>query len=86
MSNNPAKRLLPDRVQAEIMVADLTVREKELVQHLANGRTAQEICTVMHIGYGTYKAHKNNIKRKLNNLPAWGWPAIWFLAEGLDNG
>lgn len=41
-------------------------REREVLQHMALGKTAQETADVMFISLTTVETHRRNIKRKLN--------------------
>jgi DNA-binding NarL/FixJ family response regulator len=46
--------------------AQLTLREREVVQHLAEGRTSKEIASLLKISVRTTECHRININRKLN--------------------
>lgn len=43
----------------------LTSREREVVQLLAEGRTAKEVAVVLNVSAKTVAFHRNNVKRKL---------------------
>lgn len=43
----------------------LTPREKEVMEHLCQGKTNNEIGADLHITYHTVKMHLDNIFRKL---------------------
>jgi len=46
-------------------VAALTLREREILRMLAEGRTAKEVGAVLDISHKTVAFHRNNVKRKL---------------------
>jgi len=52
--------------QAESMRRRLTVREVEILQLLAEGKTAKEVATALGIATKTSDTHRTNIMRKLN--------------------
>jgi DNA-binding NarL/FixJ family response regulator len=52
--------------QAESMRNRLTVREVEILQLLAEGKTAKEVATSLGIATKTSDTHRTNIMRKLN--------------------
>jgi DNA-binding NarL/FixJ family response regulator len=52
--------------QAESMRNRLTVREVEILQLLAEGKTAKEVATCLGIATKTSDTHRTNIMRKLN--------------------
>ena len=41
-------------------------REREVLQHLANGKTSAQIAEELHIATGTVEVHRRNIMRKLD--------------------
>lgn len=43
----------------------LSAREKEIIQHLCNGLTNNQIATKLHISHKTVENHRTNIMRKL---------------------
>jgi two-component system NarL family response regulator len=45
---------------------ELSKREKEILQHIAAGRTNQEIATALFITEGTVKSHVNSLLAKLH--------------------
>ncbi|HEX8128130.1 MAG TPA: response regulator transcription factor [Pyrinomonadaceae bacterium] len=64
------RRHIPAQVAgrlAERSFADeLTEREREVLRHIAGGKTNREIGAALDIAEGTVKAHVNNILNKLN--------------------
>ena len=46
--------------------AHVTPREREILQHVANGRTTKEIAAELGISVKTVEAHRTNIMRKLS--------------------
>jgi len=44
----------------------LTKREKEVIQWIANGKTAWEIAVILNIKERTVNFHANNAKKKFN--------------------
>jgi two-component system, NarL family, response regulator NreC len=50
----------------DIAVDGLTSREQEVLQHLADGASNDEIAEVLHISPKTVARHRENIMRKLN--------------------
>lgn len=56
------ERLAEDRADANI----LSLREREVAQHIVNGRTCKEIGALLGISHRTVEAHRAAIKRKLN--------------------
>jgi DNA-binding NarL/FixJ family response regulator len=44
----------------------LSVREKEILQLLASGKSNREIADLLHISVSTVETHRNNIFQKLN--------------------
>jgi len=66
-----AKLLVKDYVsggkeQAEHALNDLTEREQEVLAHLADGASNQDIADVLNISPKTVGRHRENIMRKLN--------------------
>jgi len=51
---------------AESMRSRLTMREREILQLLAEGKTAKEVASVLGIAVKTSDTHRTNIMRKLN--------------------
>lgn len=47
-------------------LANLGDREREVLQHLAEGSTSKEIATSMHISFRTVETHRRNIMKKLD--------------------
>lgn len=45
---------------------ELTEREEEVLQLLAEGYSQKEVAYKLYISYHTMVTHKNNIQRKLN--------------------
>jgi DNA-binding NarL/FixJ family response regulator len=51
---------------AESMRKRLTMREREILQLLAEGKTAKEVASILGIAIKTSDTHRTNIMRKLN--------------------
>jgi DNA-binding NarL/FixJ family response regulator len=51
---------------AEAMRKRLTTREREILQLLAEGKTAKEVATILGIAVKTSDTHRTNIMRKLD--------------------
>lgn len=51
---------------AESMRNRLTMREREILQLLAEGKTAKEVASILGIAIKTSDTHRTNIMRKLN--------------------
>ena len=51
---------------AEAMRGRLTMREREILQLLAEGKTAKEVATILGIAVKTSDTHRTNIMRKLD--------------------
>jgi len=51
---------------AEVMRKRLTMREREILQLLAEGKTAKEVATILGIAVKTSDTHRTNIMRKLD--------------------
>lgn len=45
---------------------ELTNREREILYHIANGKTSQQIAKELFISYHTVSEHRKNILKKLN--------------------
>jgi DNA-binding NarL/FixJ family response regulator len=73
--------LATPRVTADIDVP-LTQREAEVLRHMANGLTNDEIAKALHIGYQTVKEHVQNVLRKLG-LNDRTQAAVWAIRKGL---
>lgn len=61
-----------DRMRKEYPVfASLTKREKEIIHHLAKGKSAPAIAELLFVSTSTIEQHRKNIKKKtgLKNLP-----------------
>lgn len=54
-------RTAPDQVR----VGKLTVREQQIVQYIAEGKSTREIAEMLNISAKTTETHRNNILRKL---------------------
>jgi DNA-binding CsgD family transcriptional regulator len=61
----PAAQRQAPVVVKRVLPEPLTPREVEVLQHLAAGRSNQEIARVLFVAPGTVKAHLNHIFRKL---------------------
>ena len=46
--------------------AELTAREREIVQLIAEGHTNREVAELLFISFKTVEVHKHNIQKKLN--------------------
>jgi DNA-binding CsgD family transcriptional regulator len=55
-----------NRLKNQIKLDALTKREKEIIKHIAEGKTDKEIGNKLFISHKTAKTHRNNIHRKLN--------------------
>lgn len=64
-SDDPRKRSL----NAVSLSEELTLREWDVLAHLAQRRTEQEIAGVLGISAGTVRSHKARIRRKLHVSP-----------------
>jgi len=62
ISNRGTRRTDP----AESLRQRLTMREREILQLLAEGKTAKEVASVLGIATKTSDTHRTNIMRKLN--------------------
>jgi DNA-binding NarL/FixJ family response regulator len=51
---------------AESLRSRLTMREREILQLLAEGKTAKEVASILGIAVKTSDTHRTNIMRKLN--------------------
>ncbi len=60
-----------NRTRGEHSSRQLTSRQREVLQLLAEGNTTREIATILHISPKTVEAHRNNIMSRLDihNLP-----------------
>jgi DNA-binding NarL/FixJ family response regulator len=47
-------------------IAPLTTREREVLQHIARGRSQKEIATLMHLSPKTVSVHSTNLMQKLD--------------------
>lgn len=56
-------RLFPAELSPLSQLGD---REREVLQHLAEGSTSKEIATSMHISFRTVETHRRNIMKKLD--------------------
>lgn len=50
---------------AEKLLRKLSVREREVLEHLLNGATSKEIARILNISYKTVDVHRANVLRKL---------------------
>lgn len=55
-----------NRLKNQIKLDALTKREKEIIKHIAEGKTDKEIGKKLFISHKTAKTHRNNIHRKLD--------------------
>ena len=49
----------------QTLIGKLTTREREIIQHIAEAKTHQEIADLLHISVRTVDTHHNNILNKL---------------------
>jgi DNA-binding CsgD family transcriptional regulator len=71
------------QLKNQLKLKTLTKREKQIIKHIATGRTDKEIAQALFISPATAKTHRNNILRKLklNNAAS----IVHFATEnGLD--
>ena len=54
------------REAAAAPASDLTSRQREIVQLLAEGRSSKEVATELHIAVATVETHRREIMRKLD--------------------
>lgn len=59
----------------------LSQREKEILEHIANGWTSKEIAQSLQISHKTVEAHRASVLRKLETKSACGAMQIAFLAS-----
>lgn len=59
------KRDKDAKLDEESPVSNLTVREIEIIQHFAAGKSYKEIANSLHISTHTVESHKNNVLKKL---------------------
>jgi DNA-binding NarL/FixJ family response regulator len=57
---------MPDSNNLRLLCAELTPREREVLRHIEQGCTNQDIAEALTIEVGTVKNHVHNILRKLN--------------------
>ncbi|GAB3563427.1 response regulator transcription factor [Spirosoma luteolum] len=62
---DPKLRKRPDLTDTFVKVSLLSRREKEIVQWLISGKTAEQIADALCITYETVKSHRKNIYLKL---------------------
>ncbi|MBI2871960.1 MAG: response regulator transcription factor [Chloroflexi bacterium] len=74
-------RLREDRPRAEVLPG-LTDRERELLEHVARGRTNKEIAAALYISENTVNYHMKNILSKLH-LRNRAEVVAWALEHGL---
>jgi len=51
---------------ADQTTSSLTMRQREIIQLLAEGKTNKEVATILHISVKTAETHRTNIMRKLD--------------------
>jgi two-component system nitrate/nitrite response regulator NarL len=66
------------KVDEQTSVTDLTAREKEILQHIAQGRSNKRIASTLRISEGTVKVHVRHLLKKLN-LHSRTEAAVWAL-------
>lgn len=57
---------LADLVTATSQTGSLTLREREVIKLVAEGKSSREIADLLHISIFTVRRHRENIIRKLN--------------------
>lgn len=62
VTNEELQRL---NTQYENKLAELTVRELEILEHLGNGYTSSETAKILSLSVKTIDSHRENIKKKL---------------------
>ncbi|MCG8016599.1 MAG: two-component system response regulator NarL [Candidatus Thiodiazotropha sp. 'RUGA'] len=70
-----------DRLEAQSSLPDLTSREKEILQHIAQGLSNKQIASNLDISEGTVKVHVKHLLKKLN-LHSRTEAAVWALNQG----
>jgi two-component system nitrate/nitrite response regulator NarL len=74
-----AKALREDaKVDEQTSITDLTAREKEILQHIAQGRSNKRIASTLGISDGTVKVHVRHLLKKLK-LHSRTEAAVWAL-------
>ena len=61
--NSYIAQFRPNKAKA---AKELTLREREVLQLIAEGKTAKEIAALLHISIKTAEIHRRNIMQKLN--------------------
>ncbi len=69
-----------DRLDTQSNMPDLTSREKEILQHIAQGLSNKQIATNLAISEGTVKVHVKHLLKKLN-LHSRTEAAVWALNQ-----
>ncbi|MBB3594074.1 two-component system nitrate/nitrite response regulator NarL [Rhizobium sp. BK529] len=64
-STGVSEVLLQQKRKAESSAFPLTVREREVLAHLAMGRSNKEIAALLDLSVATVETHRKTIKRKL---------------------
>lgn len=57
--------MFEDISQRRPVSADLTVREREIAQHIVTGATSKQIARILDISHRTVEAHRGRLMRKL---------------------
>ncbi|MCG7907420.1 MAG: two-component system response regulator NarL [Candidatus Thiodiazotropha taylori] len=70
-----------DRLETQSSMPDLTSREKEILQHIAQGLSNKQIASNLVISEGTVKVHVKHLLKKLN-LHSRTEAAVWALNQG----
>lgn len=65
ISENIAKLIEENNFDTSINITKLTKREKEILYHIARGKTTSEISDNLNISIMTVDTHRKNIRRKL---------------------
>lgn len=57
--------MFEDISQRRPVSSDLTVREREIAQHIVTGATSKQIARILNISHRTVEAHRGRLMRKL---------------------
>jgi DNA-binding CsgD family transcriptional regulator len=57
--------LSPNSEPLDVATTQLTARERQVLAHIAVGKTSKEIATALGIGLRTVNCHRENLARKL---------------------
>jgi DNA-binding NarL/FixJ family response regulator len=91
----PVLRLLieqdDDRRHTNAVIATLTPREREVLFHLANGRSRRDVAEMLHVSSNTIRTHLQNLMAKLGvhsslEAVAWARSRLDRLSQAGDGG